>query len=224
MQDRSPPTRQSSLATHGRTIHLGHIQALLEQGERFSFENFSPKSSRGYPNALSDDWLVWTHKIGNLVDDLDQGSPVVASIRNGLDVRLLGHGEDRFAAAKAMILNGLRAAAKLNEARQNIPAADRIVALNHNSQAYSQTMDELEKLIQSVRQINDYPDQEDKEQKIAELSAGQRLLSATRVRVGAVTATLEPALRWFIDKFSGAIVGQIAEMVWKAVQHHLLGA
>jgi hypothetical protein len=25
MQDRSPPTRQNLLATHGRTIHLGHF-------------------------------------------------------------------------------------------------------------------------------------------------------------------------------------------------------
>ena len=26
MQDRSPPTRRNSLATHGRTIHLGHLR------------------------------------------------------------------------------------------------------------------------------------------------------------------------------------------------------
>src|SRR5271155_3626744 len=28
MQDRSPPTRRSSLATHGRTIHSGHFRTL----------------------------------------------------------------------------------------------------------------------------------------------------------------------------------------------------
>jgi hypothetical protein len=112
---------------------LGEIARLIEQGERFTFDNFALKSRRGYPNALSDDWLYWTHEVDAFVGHLEQGSPATQSIIDGLQVRLLGNGEDRFLEAKGRIINGLRATARIAE---NIPAADRTVSLDHNSQSY----------------------------------------------------------------------------------------
>ena len=46
---------------------LSEVHELLEQGERFSFDNFALKSARGYPNALSDDWLTCAHRVSVLV-------------------------------------------------------------------------------------------------------------------------------------------------------------
>jgi hypothetical protein len=92
---------------------LSQIPRLLEEGEKFTFKNFSSKGSRGYPNALSEDWLVWTHAVNCIVDNFDDGSPAVASIRSGLKIQLLGNGEDSFTSAKQMMMNGLRAAARI---------------------------------------------------------------------------------------------------------------
>jgi hypothetical protein len=77
----------------------------------------------------------------------------------------------------------------------------------------------LQELITSVQQLNDYSDHEDKEQKIAELTAGKTLLSATRVRLVALWAVLKTPLHWLMEKFSGAIVGQLAGALFKALQH-----
>jgi hypothetical protein len=80
-------------------------------------------------------------------------------------------------------------------------------------------VEDLHALIRSVQQLNDYPDPEDKEQRIAELAAGNMLLSATRVRVIAIWAVLKPPLQWLMEKFSGAIVGQLAGAVFKVLEH-----
>jgi hypothetical protein len=195
---------------------LSEIHELLEQGERFSFDNFALKSARGYPNALSDDWLYWTHRVSVLVGSLEEASPATQSIVNGLNVRLLGNGEDRFLEAKGRIVSGLRATERI---AKDIPAADRTVSLDHNSQSYREAVERLEELTKSVRQLNDYSDQEDKEQRIAELTSGRMLLSATRVRAAALWAVLNAPLRWFAEKFSGAIVGQLAAALFKILQH-----
>jgi hypothetical protein len=43
-----------------------------------------------------------------------------------------------------------------------VPASDRIVALHHNSDIYTKTLDDLDQLEASLQQVNDYPDVEDK--------------------------------------------------------------
>src|SRR6185437_9536107 len=99
-----------------------------------------------------------------------------------------------------------------------VPASDRIVTLNHNSDAYKETVETLDKLEDAVEQANDYPDAEDKEQRLAELSAGKRLLSSARVRVAAAVAVLSPLLLWLADKFVGSLIGQIAQTAWQALK------
>jgi len=102
-----------------------------------------------------------------------------------------------------------------------IPATDRVVHLDHNSAAYEQAIEALEETEKVVSSANDYEDSQDKEQRLAELSATRRLLASTRVRVGAVTAIAGPALAWLAEKFAGGIIGQLASATWKLITNLL---
>jgi hypothetical protein len=106
----------------------------------------------------------------------------------------------------------------MSSAGAHIPGSDRVVTLDHNSNPYIQTTEGLDKLVEAVEQVNDYPDAEDKEQKLAELSAGRRLLRSAKVRYAAVVALLGPPLAWLAEKFAGGIVGQLAGTVWQALK------
>jgi hypothetical protein len=75
-----------------------------------------------------------------------------------------------------------------------VPASDRVVRLDHNSPKYIGAKEALETLERLLQETNDYPDPEDKEQKIAEISAARRLLQAVRVRVKAILAVVGAAL------------------------------
>jgi hypothetical protein len=71
-----------------------------------------------------------------------------------------------------------------------------------------------------VKQTNDLPGTpEDKEQLVAELAAGRKLLEATKIRVAAVQATLQPALRWILEKAGGAVIGKMAGQLWEYLVH-----
>lgn len=99
-----------------------------------------------------------------------------------------------------------------------VPASDRIVELDHNSSVYADSMAALGKLEDAVVQSNDYADTDDKEQRIAELSASRRLLQSARVRVVAISALLLPLLSWLIKEFTGGLIGQLAEATWGIVK------
>jgi hypothetical protein len=98
-----------------------------------------------------------------------------------------------------------------------VPASDRMVRLDHNQPDYSATMQSVDALDAAIRETNDYDDLEDKDQRIAEISAGRRLLQASRVRIIALRSTLGAALIWLIEKFAGGIIGQIAKTTWDAL-------
>jgi hypothetical protein len=110
------------------------------------------------------------------------------------------------------------ALARQDDSPSHVPASDRIVTLDHNSEAYRETIEQLDRLVEVLEQVNDYPDIEDKEQRIAELSAGRRMLQSARVRCAAVAAVLGPPLAWLTEKFAGGLIGQIAGSVWQAVK------
>jgi hypothetical protein len=179
---------------------------LAETGQDFTFENFSTKSQSGYPNAYSEDFLVWTHRVNGALREIGP-STIANSISRGLNIELLGNDEDDFQAAKNLIVNGLRAAAKISES--DIPASDRVVSINDNSQ--TEALTKIDALIEAVQQTNDYPgNPEDKEQAIAELSAARKLFEATKVRVAAVSTVLKPKLVWLAEKCAGAVIGKLA--------------
>jgi hypothetical protein len=177
---------------------IAGISELIEHGKKFTFGNFAAHSPRGYPSAYSDDWLVWTHEVDGILGKLAK-STIRDSIQRGLDTQLLGFGDDAFQAAKDSILNGQRAADRVfGEA---IPASDRTVSLGHNSAEQKQALEKIDELVAAVEASNDFPgDPELKEQLIAELSAGRRLLEAAKVQVSAVRTALGPPLRWILEK------------------------
>ena len=187
---------------------ISEIRELIEDGEIFTWENFSSKTPRGFPSAFSGDWLVWTHRVTALLDEMDK-SPIRDSLALGLGIKLLGNGEDNFPRAKDSILNGLRAAQKVFG--KPIPAADRTVSLGHNSPEQMQALEKIDRLVEAVAQANDLPGSpEDKEQVLAELSAGRKLLEASKIRVAAVRETLQSALKWILEKGVAAAIGKMA--------------
>jgi hypothetical protein len=188
------------------------IPELLDQGSKFTYANFSPKGDYGYPNALGEDWLIWTHRVSQIVSELG-ASPIRKSIQHGLAIELVGNGEDDFKKALASILNGLRAAQKVYG--EPIPAADRTVSLGHNSPQQKQVLEKIDELIAAVEQTNEFPgDSDDKDLVVAELSAGRRLLQAANVRIAALRETLQPAIRFIMEKAAGSIIGKIANSAW----------
>jgi hypothetical protein len=99
----------------------------------------------------------------------------------------------------------------------NVPAADRVVKLDHNSASYREAMDALEKLEEVLRGANDYPDPEEKERVVAEVSAARRIFQATRVRVGVVISLLAASAMYLVKTFTGAAIGQAAAKVIDAL-------
>lgn len=72
---------------------LTKIPELITQGEKFTWDNFTSKSDYGYPNAFSDDWLVWTHHVNQVVTKIGQ-STIANSMARGLGFELLGESEN----------------------------------------------------------------------------------------------------------------------------------
>lgn len=108
----------------------------------------------------------------------------------------------------------------LEQASENspsIPAADRVVRLNHNSPQYQEAIVALETLERVLRETNDYPDAEEKEQNTAEISAGRRLLQSARVRVAALGLVLGPALEYLTKKFFDVSLGKAAGVAYDAI-------
>lgn len=91
-----------------------------------------------------------------------------------------------------------------------IPASNRIVRIDHNSQGYSDADGALTDVETKLQQVNE-GDPDDKERAIAEISASRRLLQATKVRVGALAALLGTTLIWIASQFAETAVGKAAE-------------
>jgi hypothetical protein len=90
------------------------------------------------------------------------------------------------------------------------PASDRTVTLDHNTPDYAETVHSLEKVEHAIQEANDYDDPDDKEQRIAELSAGRRLLQATRARADALIALLYRGLLYLAKRFAEVAIGAAA--------------
>jgi hypothetical protein len=98
-----------------------------------------------------------------------------------------------------------------------VPAADRVVKLDHNSASYREAISALEKLEDVLRGTNDYPDPEEKEQVVAEVSATRRILQAVRVRVKTVVSLLAVSAVYLVKTFAGSAIGDAAHKVIEAV-------
>jgi len=87
-----------------------------------------------------------------------------------------------------------------------VPAADRVVPLDHNSPSYREVVDNLERLENALRSSNEYSDEAEKGQRIAEVSASRRLLEAGQVRVEALAALLRPVIVQFTTKVKDNLI------------------
>jgi hypothetical protein len=92
----------------------------------------------------------------------------------------------------------------------SIPASDRAVTINHNNPDYTAVTRDLDALEEAVRGSNDYPDTEDKAQRVAEIGAMRRLLAASRVRIDALIALVVRGLQHFAKTFADKVIGALA--------------
>jgi hypothetical protein len=98
-----------------------------------------------------------------------------------------------------------------------VPASDRIVSLDHNSEGYKKALSALETLEEVLRGTNDYPEPEEKDRIIAEVSAARRLFQSAKVRIGAVVAVLSTPVIYLAKQFMGKAVGDAAQVVIDAI-------
>jgi len=103
------------------------------------------------------------------------------------------------------------------ENQKTVPAASRVVSLDHNSQAYKEAIQAIDVVSEAIRGDNEYGnrDPEDKEQRLAELLAGRKLLEAGRASVNAVNTVLMKTLLYLAG--IGVAVTQVATAI-EAVQ------
>lgn len=92
------------------------IERLIEDGEKFTYENFSTKGEYGYPNAFTPDWVAWRTRAKNLISQTfgDNSAPL-DMLDAGLMVHVIGNGDDKFQQSKSYILGALKAASKIVE-------------------------------------------------------------------------------------------------------------
>ncbi|MBR1214618.1 hypothetical protein [Bradyrhizobium sp. JYMT SZCCT0180] len=91
-----------------------------------------------------------------------------------------------------------------------VPASDRVVTVNHNSPDYADADAAMEKLEKAIREANDFPEPEVKEQREAEVSAARRLMRAVRVRLEPLVALLKPLLVQYGTKVKDGLIAAAA--------------
>lgn len=105
-------------------------------------------------------------------------------------------------------LNGLG----MHEAERLMEAAERAVELDHSAPEYQRATSALGAVTEAVRQSNDYAssEPEDRDQRLAELEAGNTLLKPRRVRIAALLTLLGSVLTYLARKFADATIGRLA--------------
>ena len=109
------------------------------------------------------------------------------------------------------LLKLLKKSASLSS--EGIPAADRIVQVDHNSEPYKALTADLETIERAVQESNAVAsgEPEQRERVLAELGAGRRLLRALLVRANVVLALLGGALAWLAAKFAEQAVAPVIQ-------------
>ena len=88
-----------------------------------------------------------------------------------------------------------------------VPAADRLVTLDHNSADYQELISRINQVAREARNLNSLAIEPEFERIEAEIGAGRRLLEAARARVEAVRVVLVPALKWVAAKAGEHAIG-----------------
>lgn len=110
---------------------------------------------------------------------------------------------------KRVLKQRLEPEATSEAALPSAPASDRIVPINHNSDAYRDAINSLNAVRDAVAASNEYDDVSDRDQRLAELDAARALLNAPRVNIAAIKGLAIPTLKYLGDKFADGIVGTL---------------
>jgi hypothetical protein len=122
-----------------------------------------------------------------------------------------------WAAAEKLALAALSG----GEAVEGVPASDRVVAIDDNQRSdIDEAIGKIAAEIQTSNEIGAALG--DGRPRIeAELDAGRRLILPKFVRIEAIVAVLATPLRYLMEKFSGAAVGELAkkllDLLWKMI-------
>lgn len=102
------------------------------------------------------------------------------------------------------------------KASDDIPASDRVVNIDHNGPAFAEAITALDSVAELVRSANDYDDDADREQQLAELAASKGLVASARVRATAAIELLAKCLQYLMKKFADSAIGFAAGVAFKA--------
>ncbi len=92
------------------------IELLKEQGERFTYENFSTKGEYGYPNAFVAEWTAWRVRVNGAIKALfGETSAPFKMVEKADTARLIGFGREKFENVKSHYLGALQAALEVLE-------------------------------------------------------------------------------------------------------------
>lgn len=105
-----------------------------------------------------------------------------------------------------------------------VPASDRVVRRDDNTRAlFDEAIGALKRLEEALQGQNAFDSTEEKDQLVAELSAGQRLLQAAQVRVDALVAVLKKPLSYIGRKFMDTGLSKLAGLAIERIAH-LIGS
>lgn len=89
------------------------LDALIEEGNRFEYQNFATQSPRGYVDHLSSDWIVWVERINRTIRQAFAESSAPRILVEAADaIVLVGNGREEFEAAKDKFCAALQQASK----------------------------------------------------------------------------------------------------------------
>ena len=124
---------------------------------------------------------------------------------------------------RAMLMAGVLAYERIEELEveaRMVPAADRIVSLDHNGRDYAVAVAELDRLVEMVQDSNSYREEDpaDQERRLSELEAGRRLLGSRWVSLATIKAAFWGTLGYLALKFVDAPIGEAASLAWAAIK------
>jgi hypothetical protein len=106
----------------------------------------------------------------------------------------------------------------LQQEFEKVPASDRIVTLDHNSDPYARVMEALAEFKKALRDTNLYSDPEEKERNIAEVTATQELLKPNRVNATTVMTIITGVAAHIAIHFSDTILDLLSHNVLDALK------
>ena len=95
------------------------LRDLINEGERFTYNNFASKTIRGYPEAYAPEFITWRVRASSAIRKLfgADGQPTKV-VDEALEIALIGYGEDNFKLMKGLMLGALHAALDADEGPQ----------------------------------------------------------------------------------------------------------